>query len=149
MTPIARTLAVLLLLSIGLGALMALRWRDAELRADRAMQWARPAIDSASKAVPVPSANVWKFRELGPLLKLADPVAAMRESVVAHPELIPYPGVQGVSMGYDGPEVIHLLPPHYVFARFDDGHVGGAMLLSFQVPERGPILWHRLWAERE
>jgi hypothetical protein len=149
MTPIARTLAVLLLLSIGLGALMALRWREAEMRADATMLWAHTAFDSAGKAASAAYPTAADFEELGPLAKLADPVAAVRDSVRAHRELIPYPGVEGGTMGYYDPKAVQMLPPHYAFATFDDGHIGGYMLLSFRVPESGPIVWHRLWAERE
>jgi hypothetical protein len=149
MTPIARTLAVLLAFSIALGLLFALRWREAVLQADATLEWAHAALDSARRATPGPSARASDFEALGPLAKLADPVSAIRESLAAHPELIPYPGIEGGTMGFYAPDAIVVLPPRYVFASFEDGHVGGSMLLSFRVPGPGPILWRRLWAERE
>ena len=50
-------------------------------------------------------------------------------------------------MGFAKPLIV-LLDPPYVFAAFDDGHIGGHMLLSYEISE-GKIEWKRLWAELE
>jgi hypothetical protein len=153
MTTISRTLAVLLALSIGLGALMALRWQQAERRAVETLEWAHAAIDSARKAARPgsPSRTLLPEEELERLHRvggLADPAVALRESLAAHPELIPFPGVEGGRMVY-GKDRIVLIPPSYAFAEFEDGHVGGYMLLHFDAPGNGIVLWKRLWWERD
>jgi hypothetical protein len=38
------------------------------------------------------------------------------------------------------------LSPPYAFATFEDGHIQGEMLLSYEV-SNGKIEWKRLWAE--
>lgn len=76
---------------------------------------------------------------------LADPVAQLRDSLKAHPELIPDPPVQGGTMIFVPGEHIVLLERPYVFAQYGDGHVGGYMLLEYTVDPPGTIAWKRLW----
>jgi len=77
---------------------------------------------------------------------LEDPPRQLRESLVAHPELIPFPGILGGTMRILPGEHIALLSPPYVFAEFDDGHIGGSMLLEYTVLPGQEIHWRRLWA---
>ena len=74
---------------------------------------------------------------------LVDPPRQLRENLVAHAELIPYPGVMGGTMFFD--EIV-LLAPSFAFASFEDGHTSGAMLLEFEVTDSTRIAWKRLWA---
>ena len=74
---------------------------------------------------------------------LADPASQLRDSLKAHPELIPYEAVLGGRMSYFD---IVLLRPSFVFAGFEDGHIQGAMLLEYKVTEQGGISWKRLWS---
>ena len=74
---------------------------------------------------------------------LADPAAQLRDSLAAHRELIPYPGVLGGTMSFS--EVLLLKPP-FAFAEFEDGHIGGAMLLEYDVVDPGRVKWKRLWS---
>ncbi|HET6347935.1 MAG TPA: hypothetical protein VFH88_02530 [Candidatus Krumholzibacteria bacterium] len=76
---------------------------------------------------------------------LTDPVRELRESLMTRADLIPYPAVLGGTMSFDESDVVLLTPP-YVFAPFEDGHVAGSMLLSYQITG-GKIEWKRLWAE--
>lgn len=76
---------------------------------------------------------------------LADPVNELEADLMKHPELIPFPGVEGGRMGFYSPDNIRILGGHYAFARFEDGHVGGTILLEYKV-ERGRIAWRRLAA---
>ena len=46
-------------------------------------------------------------------------------------------------------EKIVLLQPPYVFAEFEDGHIGGTMLLEYTILTGQQIVWKRLWAARE
>lgn len=73
----------------------------------------------------------------------ADPASQLRDSLEAHPELIPYPGVLGGTMRFND---IVLLQPSFAFAEFDDGHIDGAMLLEYAVVDPGRVSWKRLWS---
>jgi len=77
---------------------------------------------------------------------LTDPASQLRDSLKAHPELIPYKAVLGGTMSYDD---IVLLRPSFVFAEFEDGDIGGAMLLEYEVLDHGRISWKRLWSRLE
>lgn len=76
---------------------------------------------------------------------LANPVADLKADLRAHPELIPYRGELGGTMGFYSEENIQVLGPRWVLADFDDGHRGGSMLLEFSVAN-GRIRWKRLAA---
>jgi hypothetical protein len=71
----------------------------------------------------------------------ANPASQLRDSLKAHPELIPYEGVLGGTMSFD--EVLLLKPP-FAFAEFDDGHIDGAMLLEYAIVDPGRAKWKRL-----
>ncbi len=77
---------------------------------------------------------------------LAEPVRQLRDSLIAHPELIPVSGVHGGKMGFHDLDGIILLTPPYVFASFEDGHIGGSMLLEYEVVPGPRVLWKSLWA---
>ena len=77
---------------------------------------------------------------------LDDPPRRIRESLVAHPELIPFAGILGGTMSIRPYEDIALLSTPYAFARFDDGHIGGSMLLEYTIMPGPEIHWKRLWA---
>jgi hypothetical protein len=79
---------------------------------------------------------------------LAEPPRQLRDSLVAHPELIPIEGVSGGAMFIVPGEEILLISPHYAFASFEDGHIGGRMLLRFGV-EEGRVSWERVWWTRD
>jgi hypothetical protein len=76
---------------------------------------------------------------------LADPVADLRADLAKHPELIPFPGVEGGTMGFYDPGGIQVLDERWVYARFEDGHIGGTLLLEYAV-DGGRIHWKRLHA---
>lgn len=80
---------------------------------------------------------------------LEDPPRDLRTSLVAHPELIPAKGVRGGTMYIVPGEKIVLLNTPYVFAEFEDGHIGGTMLLEYTVRPGPRIQWKRLWAALE
>lgn len=75
-----------------------------------------------------------------------NPVEQLRDSLMARPDLIPMKGVLGGTMNFYSREDIVLISPNYAFAAFDDGHIGGAMLLRFSIQgEGGRIHWEPLW----
>ena len=41
---------------------------------------------------------------------------------------------------------IDLLQPSFVFAKFDDGHIDGEILLEYEVSADGRVAWKRLWS---
>jgi hypothetical protein len=79
---------------------------------------------------------------------LTDPARQIRDSLAAHPELIPYPGVLGGTMRVTPDEVV-ILSTDLVWAPFDDGHVLGEMLLEYNVIPGGRITWKRVWARQD
>jgi hypothetical protein len=78
---------------------------------------------------------------------LTDPVREIKADLMRHPELIPIPGVLGGRMGFYSEDGIRILDGHWVYAEFDDGHIGGAALLAYRVKD-GHIRWARLAAQR-
>lgn len=72
---------------------------------------------------------------------LSDPVNDLRKDLMGEPELITREGVLGGIMGFYFSEGIHVLNERWVFAYFEDGHVGGSMLLRFDVLPDGGIKW--------
>ena len=83
---------------------------------------------------------------------LENPVEQLRDSLMAHPGLIPYQGTGGGKMRFvsgapgEAGAAIVLLGPPYAFAYFEDGHVGGHMLLEYRVLPEQRIRWRVLWS---
>jgi hypothetical protein len=63
---------------------------------------------------------------------------------VKDPELIPFPGVLGGTMGFYEPKRIRVLPRNRVLAPFEDGHIEGELLLHYRVDRDGAIHWQVL-----
>ena len=72
---------------------------------------------------------------------LHDPVHDITVDLMRHTELIPYEGVLGGTMGFYSEDMIHVLTKRWVLASFEDGHIGGKMLLEYQVSGGGEITW--------
>jgi len=66
--------------------------------------------------------------------------AKLKSDLRKHPELIPYDGVLGGTMGFYDSKGIRVLSGRWVFAGFDDGHINGYMLLSYRLND-GKISW--------
>ena len=177
------TLAILLVLSLAASGLLAVKWRQAERRADATTRWTRFVLDSLGTTLSLPSPPIepwgrdtvyWQWvatsarlqsrrwqlavqqwaQARGTLLDdsdietlrrqgLADPGRQLRDSLSAHLELFPYAPVLGGTMFYDD---IDVLQQPFVFARFEDGHVDGSMLLEYEIGSAGQVRWKRLWA---
>ena len=73
----------------------------------------------------------------------SDPASQLRDSLEAHPELIPYPGVLGGTMRFSD---IVLLKQPFAFAEFEDGHIVGDMLLEYAIVDPARVSWKRLWS---
>lgn len=78
-----------------------------------------------------------RFRERG----LQDPISNIKSDLIKHKELIPYKGVLGGTMDFYYESMIHVLTAKWVLASFEDGHIGGEMLLEYQVLKNGTISW--------
>lgn len=82
----------------------------------------------------------WEIEELRKK-GLKNPVADLIADLQKHPQLIPHEGVLGGTMAFGFPEKIHILTEHYVLAYFEDGHIGGWMVLEYSVAKGGKISW--------
>jgi hypothetical protein len=183
----ARTvLAVALIASLAACGMLALKWQQAERRADATARWTRFVMDSLGTTLSLPAPPeqpwgrdsvywqwvattarmqsrrwqlaVWHWAQArGTMLDaddiadlqrqgLTNPAAQLRDSLIVHRELIPYEGVLGGTMQIS--DVVLLRPP-YAFAEVDDGHIGGSMLLEYEIQDSTHIQWKRLWSRRE
>ena len=86
---------------------------------------------------PITDSDLFALKQLG----LTDPLEVLVEDLRAHPELIPYEGIHGGTMAFYNPTAIRVLTRRWVLAAFDDGHIGGYLLLSFEVSEDKTIKW--------
>lgn len=176
-------LAVALIVSLSACALFAIKWQQAERRADNTARWTRFVMDSLGTTLSLPGPPIepwgrdslyWQWvattarmqsrrwqlavqhwaQARGTMLDEADledlrrrglsePAAQLRDSLEAHPEIIPYDGVLGGTMRFNE---VDLLQPSFAFAEFDDGHIDGSMLLEYEVLDNGRIAWKRLWS---
>ncbi len=66
------------------------------------------------------------------------------EDLIAHPELISVKGVLGGKMGFYSKEDIYVFNDRWVIARFDDGHILGAMILRYSRNDKGKMKWEIL-----
>lgn len=106
--------------------------------------------DNASSAAAGGSGGA-SFRSVDPQslrrLGVADPETAVRDSLAAHPELIPFHGVLGGTLAFHDPSSIVLLPGRWVYAPFDDGHVEGRLIAAWDVASDRTITWRLVAAE--
>jgi hypothetical protein len=87
-----------------------------------------------------PGLEGWEIEELK-RKGLKDPVKDIALDLMRHDELIPYEGVLGGKMGFYSEEGIWILTERWVLAYFEDGHIGGYMLLEYEVSSDGKISW--------
>lgn len=74
---------------------------------------------------------------------LYDPVKEIISDLTDKPELIPYKGVLGGTMRFYQSET-WVLNNKWVYTYFEDGHIGGYMLLEYDVSGNGEITWTRI-----
>ncbi|MFO8065780.1 MAG: hypothetical protein ACQETQ_05595 [Spirochaetota bacterium] len=67
--------------------------------------------------------------------------AEIRKSLMERPDVIPFEGQLGGTMDFYDPDNIHVLSDRWVYAKFDDGHSQGAMLLEYERTADGGIEW--------
>ena len=64
----------------------------------------------------------------------------IKDDLTKHSELIPFAGVLGGKMGFYYQEDIWVISDKWVLAKFEDGHIGGNMLLSYSIKNNN-ISW--------
>ena len=96
----------------------------------REREMARTALDDK---------DVLELRQRG----LGDPSQALRDSLTARADLVPWPGY-----AIDRSTIV-VLPPPLIYAGADDGMNLGHLLLRYEVAPDGRIVWERLWASSD
>jgi hypothetical protein len=125
-------------------AITALWWQLAERRArhevaGRAAAEARLAAledslaSTARRPPPVPRSTGGRDEVI-----LAD--------LARHPELIPFPGVEGGTMRFHAPQC-RIVAPGWAYGYFEDGHVSGRGVFEYKVGRSGEIRWTRIAAK--
>ena len=76
---------------------------------------------------------------------LKDPVNDLRRDLMRRRELIPFEGVLGGTMGFIEASIAPL-SRQWVYAEFEDGHIGGRCVLSYEVGPGGSLSWRVLSA---
>jgi hypothetical protein len=69
---------------------------------------------------------------------LEDPPNEIDQSLRERPEFIPYKGVLGGTMHF---QHIFILNDKWVYATFEDGHIGGSAVFEYAVGPRQAISW--------
>lgn len=70
-----------------------------------------------------------------------NPIDYLKKDLIKRKDLIPYKGVLGGTMGFYDENNIHVLNRRWVFAHFEDGHIGGQVLLEYEILKDGKINW--------
>jgi len=74
------------------------------------------------------------------------PARRILEDLARHPELIPFPGVEGGTMRfYPGQSAV--ISGEWAYGYFEDGHIAGRGLFEFRMEPGGRIAWKRLAAQ--
>jgi hypothetical protein len=79
-------------------------------------------------------------------LGLADPETNLKKDLMKRKDLIPWKGVMGGNMAIYNEDLIWFMAPNWCLAYFEDGHIGGYMLLEFKV-QNGKISWNLIDAK--
>jgi uncharacterized coiled-coil protein SlyX len=68
-------------------------------------------------------------------------ISYLKNDLKQRQDLIPYEGVLGGTMGFYDENQIRILNHRWVYAHFEDGHIGGEILLKYNISEDGNIKW--------
>lgn len=72
---------------------------------------------------------------------IQNPISYIRKDLMKRSDLIPLEGVLGGTTGFYDENRIHVLNYKWVYAHFEDGHIGGEILLEYGISEDGKINW--------
>ena len=114
--------------------------KDLEALAERGRRQTDSLNARLEGLVPSPIHRLYidRLRERGLLKPVEDLIADLGR----HPEVIPYPGVLGGRMSFSDPDRMRVLSDSWVYAPFEDGHVGGEAIFGYRVAPGGKISWH-------
>ncbi len=115
-------------------------WQLAEKRARGEHARAVAAEAAAAAAARAP--------HVGPDTLAHGAAATVLADLARHPELIPYPSVEGGTMRF-WPGQSRVLPPKWVYAYFEDGHMAGHALLEYTRRPDGTLAWKRIASVEE
>ncbi len=136
------TLFALMLALVVVLSLQYIGCRDRLQEAEREREALLATIDELKGGSLLRSWEVSQLQKEG----LSDPADDLAADLVQHRELIPFEGVLGGTMGFYSKKDIHVLTSRWVLASFEDGHIGGCMLLEYTVSPQGKIQWKVLTA---
>jgi len=74
--------------------------------------------------------------------------AEIISDLARHPELIPFPGVEGGTMRFY-PSQCRVITPGWAYGYFEDGHVAGHGLFEYAKDRAGRFRWKRIAATLE
>lgn len=82
--------------------------------------------------------EIRQFQSLG----LENPEEDILMDLYNNPQLIPHEGVLGGTMRFHSMDDLKLINGSWAYARYEDGHITGEMLLEYQVGRNGTITWN-------
>lgn len=94
-------------------------------------------LDAFQRGSSLPNRDIAHVNKQG-ISRLKEDLAT---DLMGHRELIPYKGIMGGTMGFYSKDNIHILTSRWILAAFEDGHIGGHMLLEYTVSPGGEIQW--------
>jgi hypothetical protein len=74
-------------------------------------------------------------------LETDSPLEKIKDDLQKRRDLIPEDPVMGGTMAFYNREDIHIITDKWVLASYEDGHIGGYILLEFEVLEDDTIEW--------
>jgi hypothetical protein len=95
------------------------------------------AEDVASGRGALMEHEIRRFRSYG----LENPEEDILRDLFENPQLIPHEGILGGTMRFHSMDDLKLINGQWAFARYEDGHITGEMLLEYQVNRNGTISW--------
>jgi hypothetical protein len=114
----------------------ALQPRDYDADADTGDVITEPAATAETGALM--QYEIRQFRSLG----LENPEEDILTDLFNNPQLIPHEGVLGGTMRFHSMDDLKLINGSWAYARYEDGHITGEMLLEYQVGRNGSITWN-------
>ena len=94
--------------------------------------------------IGLPDYEIHRLKKLGLENPQQELIADLQKNAS---QIIPYDGVLGGTMGFYWSEEIYFFNNKWIVAYFEDGHIGGFILLTYNVNDSGEISWSVLHSE--